>query len=119
MNYAAALAATKDRAPEGARIAKLPPPGLVVEYEGKRILTDLGIHIPKGALAKSADEAAKIATDIGYPVVMKAQAAELAHKSDVGASSSISPTSRRCGRRMKRCMPALPGTSRALSSTAC
>lgn len=35
-------------------------------------------------MAKSADEAVKIAAEIGYPVVMKAQAAELAHKSDVG-----------------------------------
>jgi len=84
MNYAAALAATKDRAPEGKRLADMPGSGLVVEYEGKRILSELGIHVPKGALAKSDDEAVQIAAEIGYPIVMKAQAAELAHKSDVG-----------------------------------
>ena len=84
MNYAAALAATKDRASEVARLKQTPASGLVVEYEGKRILSELSIQIPKGALAKSADEAVKIADEIGYPVVMKAQAAELAHKSDVG-----------------------------------
>lgn len=84
MNYAAALAATKDRTSEGVRLTKTPASGLVVEYDGKRILAELGIQIPQGALAKSADEAVKIAAEIGYPVVMKAQAAELAHKSDVG-----------------------------------
>ncbi|WP_205421230.1 acetate--CoA ligase family protein [Rhizobium terrae] len=84
MNYAAALAATKDRTSEGVRLTKTPASGLVVEYEGKRILSELSIQTPKGALAKSADEAVKIAAEIGYPVVMKAQAAELAHKSDVG-----------------------------------
>ncbi|MBP2561566.1 acyl-CoA synthetase (NDP forming) [Neorhizobium galegae] len=84
MNYAAALAATRDRAPEGERMKQVPASGLVVEYEGKRILSELGIQIPKGSLAKSAGEAARIAAEIGYPVVMKAQAAELAHKSDVG-----------------------------------
>ncbi len=84
MNHAAALEATKDRAAGGVHISGTPAPGLVVEYEGKRILSELGIHVPEGALAKNVDEAVKIAFEIGYPVVMKAQAAELAHKSDVG-----------------------------------
>jgi acyl-CoA synthetase (NDP forming) len=35
-------------------------------------------------LAKSQNEAIAIARDIGYPVVLKAQAVELSHKSDVG-----------------------------------
>lgn len=83
-NYAQALAATRDPAPQGERLASLPASGLVVEYEGKRILSGLGISIPKGGLAKTADDAVKIAAEIGYPVVMKAQAASLAHKSDVG-----------------------------------
>lgn len=82
--YASALAATRDRAPEGQRLATLPASGLVVEHEGKSILSDLGLSIPKGGLAKTADEAVTIAAGIGYPVVMKAQAASLAHKSDVG-----------------------------------
>ena len=40
--------------------------------------------MPKGALATSADEAVRIAATVGYPVVLKAQASELPHKSDVG-----------------------------------
>lgn len=65
----------------------LPPPprfGLLAEYEGKAWLADAGIPIPKGGLARSPEEALEIAATIGYPVVLKAQAAELTHKSDVG-----------------------------------
>jgi succinyl-CoA synthetase beta subunit len=40
--------------------------------------------VPAGALARTADEACAAATRIGYPVVLKAQAAALTHKSDVG-----------------------------------
>lgn len=83
-NYADDLAATTDRAGDGARYPSLPNSGLVVEHAGKRILDDLGIATPKGELAKTADEAVQAARRIGYPVVMKAQAAALAHKSDVG-----------------------------------
>ena len=43
-----------------------------------------GLAVPKGALAKSADEAVRIAGEIGWPVVIKAQASALPHKSDVG-----------------------------------
>ena len=39
---------------------------------------------PKGALARDVAEAKDIAARIGYPVVLKAQAAALAHKSDAG-----------------------------------
>ncbi len=58
--------------------------GGLPEYKAKRLLADLGILIPPGALAKDADEATAIASRIGYPVVLKAQAADLPHKSDVG-----------------------------------
>jgi acyl-CoA synthetase (NDP forming) len=61
-----------------------PPNGIYAEYQGKRWLAAAGLPVPKGALARSADEAVKIANDIGYPVVLKAQASELPHKSDVG-----------------------------------
>ncbi|MFG1391661.1 acetate--CoA ligase family protein [Xanthobacter agilis] len=58
--------------------------GLLAEYEGKAWLADAGIPIPKGRLARTPREAGEIAAAIGYPVVLKAQAAELTHKSDVG-----------------------------------
>ena len=62
----------------------VPPNGIFAEYQGKARLTRAGLAVPKGALATSADEAVRIAAEVGYPVVLKAQASELPHKSDVG-----------------------------------
>ena len=43
-----------------------------------------GIAVPKEGVAASATEAAKLATKIGYPVVLKIVSPQLLHKSDVG-----------------------------------
>jgi len=82
-NYAEALASI-GAAQTNVQASDLPPRGVIPEYLGKKILADLQIAIPRGGLAKTADEAVAIATDIGFPVVIKVQAAALAHKSDVG-----------------------------------
>ncbi|MHA4869929.1 acetate--CoA ligase family protein [Duganella sp. PWIR1] len=58
--------------------------GLIAEYDAKNLLAPLGLPLPRGRLARNANEALDIAREIGYPVVMKAQAADLPHKSDVG-----------------------------------
>ena len=58
--------------------------GVLAEYRAKQILEQFGIPIPPGGLAKTFDDAVAIARTIGFPVVLKAQAAELAHKSDAG-----------------------------------
>jgi acyl-CoA synthetase (NDP forming) len=60
------------------------PKGVVTEYCGKEILARAGIPLPKGRLATTVEEAEKVAAELGYPVVLKAQAAALAHKSDAG-----------------------------------
>ena len=39
--------------------------------EGKLVCDAYGIPVPKEGVAKSAGEAAKIASDMGFPVVMK------------------------------------------------
>ena len=62
----------------------VPPNGTFAEYQGKDWLARAGLTVPRGALARSADEAVRIAGEIGYPVVLKAQASALPHKSDVG-----------------------------------
>jgi len=54
------------------------------EWAGKALLARLGIPVPRGGLAQSLADAEAIAGRIGYPVVLKAQSAELTHKSDVG-----------------------------------
>ena len=65
--------------------AKMPPGGgALTEVEGKAALKAAGIPVPKGSLAKTLAEARAIAHRIKYPVVLKAQAAALTHKSDAG-----------------------------------
>ncbi|MGA7815285.1 acetate--CoA ligase family protein [Caballeronia sp.] len=62
----------------------VPANGIFPEYQGKQWLAAAGLPVPPGRLAKGIDDALKIADEIGYPVVLKAQASELPHKSDVG-----------------------------------
>jgi acyl-CoA synthetase (NDP forming) len=58
--------------------------GTLAEVAGKTVLKAIGVRVPDGAMAKSAEEAAAVAKKIGYPVVLKAQAAALAHKTEAG-----------------------------------
>lgn len=58
--------------------------GVVPEYRAKALLGPLGIAFPKGQFAATVEEAIAAAEAIGGPVVMKAQAAALSHKSDAG-----------------------------------
>ncbi len=58
--------------------------GVLPEYQGKAWLATAGLPVPQGRLARDQDEAVRIARQFGYPVVIKAQASSLPHKSDVG-----------------------------------
>ncbi|WEK47736.1 MAG: acetate--CoA ligase family protein [Candidatus Andeanibacterium colombiense] len=58
--------------------------GVVPEYRAKELLAPLGLPFPQSKFAATADAAAAAADAIGYPVVLKAQAAALGHKSDAG-----------------------------------
>jgi acyl-CoA synthetase (NDP forming) len=84
-NYGRSLART--RAPANpAPFPGLPKigKGTQAEWLGKKMLAAAGIAVPAGDLARTADEAAAIAKRIGYPVVLKAQAAALSHKTEAG-----------------------------------
>jgi acyl-CoA synthetase (NDP forming) len=63
----------------------LEPGEMVSEWDGKRHLAAFGVAVPEGALASTPDEAAIIAVGIGFPVVVKAVGAHLAHKTELGA----------------------------------
>lgn len=66
-------------------VAELPAGGGVIpEYLAKTLLAPLGIPFPEGGFARSPAEANAIAARVGYPVVLKAQASALPHKSDAG-----------------------------------
>jgi len=60
------------------------PAGVIPEYRAKQILAPIGVPFPRGGFAATFDEAKSVAASIGYPVVIKAQAAALSHKSDAG-----------------------------------
>ncbi|MGH7041912.1 MAG: acetate--CoA ligase family protein, partial [Acetobacteraceae bacterium] len=52
--------------------------------EGKRICDAYGIPVPKEAVANSAAEAARLATDMGFPVVLKIVSPDILHKTEAG-----------------------------------
>ncbi len=83
--YGRALAAAERRAPP-MDLPDYPPPaaGSLAEYQGKAFLTELGIPVLAGELARDVDAARAIARRIGFPVALKAQSAELHHKTDAG-----------------------------------
>lgn len=62
----------------------IPQSGILSEIESKSVLAQLAIPTPLGRLATTPEQALQIANEIGYPVVLKANSAALAHKSDVG-----------------------------------
>lgn len=62
----------------------LPGSGVVAEYQAKAILRPLGITFPASILATNKETATKAADALNYPIVLKAQSAELSHKSDAG-----------------------------------
>ncbi len=54
------------------------------EEDSKKFLTTYGISSTTPSVARDAKDAARIASQSGYPVVMKISSPEIAHKSDVG-----------------------------------
>ncbi len=56
----------------------------VGETESKEILEAYGFVTPKGSIATTAEQAANIAHQLGFPVVLKIWSPDILHKSDVG-----------------------------------
>src|SRR3977135_2533601 len=52
--------------------------------EGKLVCDAYGIPVPKEGVAKAASEAAKLAADMGFPVVMKIVSPDILHKTEAG-----------------------------------
>ena len=52
--------------------------------EARGICEAYGITIPKEGVANSADDAAKLAGSIGFPVVMKIVSPQILHKTEAG-----------------------------------
>jgi acetate---CoA ligase (ADP-forming) subunit beta len=56
----------------------------LLEPEAKAICLDYNIPVTKFEVAKNADEAAKYAQTIGFPIVLKIVSPDIIHKSDAG-----------------------------------
>lgn len=80
---AAEEGATDRRARAQALVRAAGPQGLN-ETEGKALLALYGIPTPREQLATSAAEAAAIAREIGFPVVLKIVSPQIQHKTEAG-----------------------------------
>jgi acetyltransferase len=80
--------ATDSRAPQEAaaliQAARQSGRTLLTEVESKRLLALYGIPTVDTRLANNADEAVRLADNIGYPVVVKLYSLTITHKTDVG-----------------------------------
>jgi len=88
IRQAARIGAARARLPGIQPVMKFGPlggePHLLDEHESKASIRKSGVHIPSGFLC-TADETVATAEKLGYPVVLKAVSAELAHKTEAGA----------------------------------
>ncbi|GAA5231970.1 acetate--CoA ligase family protein [Verticiella sediminum] len=73
-------------APLGCRGAAAPLPAEVFrnEYHAKKILAAAGVPVLDEAIATTADDAARHAARMGWPVVLKIVSEDIAHKTEVG-----------------------------------
>jgi len=54
------------------------------EVEAKALLKACGLSVPRGGLARSSEEARRLFSQIGGPVVLKASSPDLLHKTEAG-----------------------------------
>ncbi|HMP77009.1 MAG TPA: GNAT family N-acetyltransferase [Kiritimatiellia bacterium] len=58
--------------------------GWLLTEEVREVLKAFKVALPPGGVAKSADEAAQLATEVGFPVAVKLDSVKLVHKTEVG-----------------------------------
>lgn len=56
----------------------------LTEMEAKDLLEKYGVNFPRRAVAKSREEVAEKAREVGFPLVMKILSPDIIHKTDVG-----------------------------------
>jgi acyl-CoA synthetase (NDP forming) len=70
------------------RLLRRPLAGAAVahdEWQGKAWLRTAGVPVPEARFVRLPEEAAAVAPEVGFPVVVKAAGAVLLHKSELGA----------------------------------
>ena len=78
------------------------------EYDSKRVLAEYGIPVTREALARSVSEARSAAERIGYPVAMKVQSSDIAHKTEASAVRLGVRDARRARSRVSRTCSPMP-----------
>lgn len=58
--------------------------GVLTEVESKSVLAEYGIEVSRTGVAKTKEEAIRLAKEIGFPVVLKIYSKDITHKTDVG-----------------------------------
>jgi len=59
-------------------------PGVLSEWQARAVIEAAGISTAKGVLADAAEAAVNAAQGIGFPVVLKVESKDIAHKSEAG-----------------------------------
>ncbi len=57
---------------------------LLTEIEAKQLLEEAGVPVSPARLARTRDEAMRMAAEVGFPAVLKVVSPQITHKSDVG-----------------------------------
>lgn len=65
------------------RLALPDQAGFVASLPARALLEQAGVNVARAVLARSADEAVKAASELGYPVVLKIESVDIAHKTEV------------------------------------
>jgi len=58
--------------------------GLLTEPDAKAVLAAYGIPVPRSRIARSVDEAAQLADEVGYPLALAVLSPNIAHRWDFG-----------------------------------
>ncbi|MBI2209618.1 MAG: GNAT family N-acetyltransferase [Deltaproteobacteria bacterium] len=60
-------------------------PGWLSAEETRQVLTAFGLPLPPGGVARTAEEAAELARELGFPVTVKLASHKIIHKTEIGA----------------------------------
>jgi acetyl-CoA synthetase (ADP-forming) len=89
-----------------------PAAGRLTEPEAKRLLAQYGVPVTRETVATDVEAAQRAARDIGFPVVLKAVARDLVHKSDAGGvklglgdAAAVAAAWSDIGRALKKALP--------------
>ncbi len=67
-------------------------PGWLTAEDTRQVLTAMGLPVPAGGVARTAEEAAALATQVGFPVAVKLASREIVHKTEQGGVKLNLPT---------------------------